>query len=161
MCNTDRCNTKLAWRITVCLNTLLWHNCVQHVHQPMHVQQPWNGGTEDIQPWAPDKSRSRLTSYPVWTEDTWKHLPQSAACNHVCITKSQIPPTMSKQLQCVQHLGIQYPSFQSGSPSPRLTMVVDLPWYHNHSLPQLAHLFQRMWPASQWVTPGSFMWVVN
>jgi len=30
---------------------------------------------------------------------------------------------------------VQHPSFESGSPSPILTMVVDLPWYHNHSLP--------------------------
>jgi hypothetical protein len=131
MCNTDRYNTKLPRRITVSLNTLLWHNCVQDVHRPIHVQPPWNGGTEDIQPWAPDKSRSRLASYSASTQDTWKHLPQSAACNHVCITKS---PTMSKQLQCVQHLGIQHPSFESGSPSPKLTMVVDEPWYRDPSL---------------------------
>jgi hypothetical protein len=48
MCNTYRYNMKLPWRIMVSLNTLLWHNCVQHVHQPMHVQQPWNGRIEEI-----------------------------------------------------------------------------------------------------------------
>jgi hypothetical protein len=106
-------NTKLPWRIRVSLNTLLWNNCVQHVYQPMHVQQPWNGRTEGIQPWAPDKRRSKLTSYSVWPQDGWEHLPQSAACNHVCITKSQIPPTMSKQPQCVRHLGISRQSNKS------------------------------------------------
>jgi hypothetical protein len=88
MGNAYRYNMQLPWRITVSLNTLLWHNCVQHVHQP--TNQPTNACPTAMewqnrrhQPWPQGKSRSRL--------------------HHM------VPPW--------------------------LNMVVNLPWYHNHSLP--------------------------